>query len=385
MGRAKELMMEEESQGFANPPEWDVCAFLFPRHALVRNFIKTTGHSGQCHFSGKQTIVVTLKELLSFIYNEFRKYYEDPAQGCSYSSSKDDEDFEGSGWHSDNGYILPDSRRVRDTHEVFEKESFYSTSDELDEIISSSIFGDEWVERDPYGDTLSEEMLFQWERFREDTIESFKSGKDYNSTYSKFSEGLSEISWVVDHNKKLLFEKLNKGSIIYRCVNYINPPVMDISSLASPPDTNAAPNRFSRQGKSRLYASFDENTPLIEAVNNGPDAKHCCGTFELTRDIQVLNLQHLPFPIFLNVEDYWGVHFLFSFSRAIVQYVPEDDKDLYTPTQIMTDYFESSLSKYGIMGIKYGSSKASGLCNIVLFLKQEQCPHYMRLLKCEIK
>lgn len=385
MGWAKELRIEEEEQGYSNPPEYDVCADMFPSHAMVRDFIKGKGHQGVCHFTKKHTVVLSLKDLLRFIYDEFRTYYEDPANECGFSSSNDDDEYKDTGWHKDYGYILPDSRTVQTTKEVFVKEHFSSKSKDLDMIIYSNLSCDNWVQVSPYGNTPTEELVFQWEKFSQDTINSIKSNVTFKNTCSKFFGRLSNILYTIEKNKDLLFENLSIGTILYRCVNYRNPPVLNISSLASPPTKKTTANRFSQTGKSRFYASFDEETPLVEATNNDATMKHCIGKFELIEEVKVLNLKKLPSPVFLNVKDYWGFKFLHSFAQAISSYVPENDKTRYIPTQVMTEVFENKLSNNQILGIKYGSSKSKGLGNVVLFLDQSACPNFMKLVDSCIK
>ena len=63
---------------------------------------------------------------------------------------------------------------------------------------------------------------------------------------------------------------LSKDSLRYRCVNYKNiPNTLTAENLWAPPVKFATSQRMSRKGQSRFYASFDRETPLSEAVNNG--------------------------------------------------------------------------------------------------------------------
>ncbi len=147
-------------------------------------------------------------------------------------------------------------------------------------------------------------------------------------------------------------------------------------NLWAPPAKYATAQRMSREGQSRLYASFDKETPIQEAVSGGTDQKHCLGEFALKNDIKVLD--------FTNVPDFLVYRFFVSFANAITQPVADNEKHKYIPTQLMRDIIEDGYKKAGIVGIKYRSVKGVDTENVVLFLDEHSCINYLELVDTEI-
>lgn len=386
MGRAKEQWMEEQERGFCSLPDWEVSADMFPRHKKIRDLIIRNGHQGTCHFTGKSTQVLDLTSIVDYINRKFRDLYEDPANECGYESHNDDDEYKGTGWHKEFNYILPDSRSIMTTEDAFDEEGFETANKELTDTIVGSIDGYSWVIIDPYGDTPDEAALFDWEDYKRKVIADAKMGLPYADLYNRYSQQIAELLCDNILSDSEHITTLTKANHIFRCVNYNPVPnPLTITELAAPPSDYAFPNRMSRQGLSRMYASFDEDTPIKEAVAGAPDKFHCLGEFEFIHDVKVLDLCSIPYTLFLNVENYWGCKFLHSFAEAIRYHVPENDKLLYTPTQIMTDYIEAFMKARGICGIIYPSSKSRESRNLVLFFNQAECPNHISLVRSEIK
>ena len=161
---------------------------------------------------------------------------------------------------------------------------------------------------------------------------------------------------------------------------------MTAENLWAPPVKFATSQRMSRKGQSRFYASFDRETPLSEAVNNGENEFHCLGIFRMEKEVGLLDFTNIPEPNILNVPDYFAYRFLYGFQNEITQHVGESDskKHKYVPTQIMRDLIENDFSRAGIMGIKYRSVKNDGHPNVVLFLDNNTCDNCLELIDKEI-
>lgn len=386
MGRAKEQWMEEQARGFCSLPNWEVSAEMFPHHKKIRDLIKTNGRQGVCHFTGRTAQVLCLTSIVDYINRKFRELYEDPAKECGYESHDDEEESEGTGWHKEFNYILPNSRSFMATKEIFDYERLETANQELTDTIVGSIDGFGWVIVDPYGDTPDEAAIYNWENYKGKVIKEARNGVSYTDLYNRYSLQIAELLFdnILGNNDHIT--TLSKADHIFRCVNYNPiPEPLTLSELAAPPAEYAFPNRMSRQGQSRMYASFDDATPIEEAVVGAPDKYHCLGEFEFLHDVKVLDLCSMPYTLFLNVANYWGCKFLKAFAEAIRYHVPENDKLLYKPTQIMTDYIESVLKPCGVYGIIYPSSKRHGLRNLVLFFDQAECPNHMILVRSEVK
>lgn len=129
---------------------------------------------GCCDYTHKPTQVVPLENVVAFIMPRFRSYFEDPAEECSYESGGDDEEWTGSSFHKEYGYILPNSRAIFSTCEALCELGLELGNETLFEDIASSFNNDSWVLVNPYGDTVDEELQRTWEQFAKDVIDSKK-------------------------------------------------------------------------------------------------------------------------------------------------------------------------------------------------------------------
>lgn len=383
MGRAKELWIERQNQKHTNLPDWDISVALFPHHKLIREFISKEGYRGRCHYTGRIQKVLPVVRVVEFIESKFRELYEDPAEECGYEShDPNGNELKGTGWHKDEGYFLPDSRKMQSTEDVFYHEGFSTADEELTNIIINSMVGTRWVPVDPYGDNEAEAGIYDWQRFKEATIKDAKSGVPYDQIYLMYEPLLERFISTILQGAEEHITSLGTDVPIFRCVNYnLVPNPLTISELGAPPSIYASSNRMSRQGQSRLYVSFDSQTPLSEAVGASLNKSHCLGEFTFKHKVKVLDLCKLPLNLFLNVENYWGFRFLQQFAEAIRYHVPATDQILYTPTQIMTDYIEKNVK---VSGIIYPSSKRDDYRNLVMFYDQRKCANHLDLIKTSI-
>lgn len=386
MGRAKELMMEEEERGFSNDSKKCVCDKMFPHQKYIRETIKNSTQYGYCDYCEEYGAIITLNEVVEMVYNDFIRYFENPAEELPFESGGDWNEFNGSGFHKEGGgYILPNNRSIMSTSEALEFAGFQPYSDELFDDVADSFHSDDWVLKDAYLLTEEEQMLYDWDLFWNKSITEFKNGVPYNIIKRNNEELLSHITENISCNLKELSITLSKGSRLFRCVNYADVPNPLLpQNLWAPPAKYATAQRMSRHGQSRFYASFDKQTPVQEAVSGGTDKKHCLGEFALKNDIKVLDFTNVPEANILNVSDFLVYRFYVSFANAITQPVADDEKHKYIPTQLMRDIIEEGYKNVGIVGIKYRSVKGADTENVVLFLDEHSCINYLELVNAEI-
>lgn len=379
MGYFKELMIEYDERGYGEVPQKSVCAKLFARHKYIREFIQSRGSIGICDYCGEEAIVLPLEKIVEMVATEFFSIFEDPAEEVPFESHGIWDELEGTGLHKEgSGYILPDNRSIMSTSEALQYVRFEPESDELLDDITDCFRNDAWVLHDPLYETDQERLFRNWDEFWNNTIKEFRNDTPYGIIQRRHQHLLDYLADVIASNRHQLVSHMDKDSIIYRCVNYDPVPYpLDASKLWAPPVQFASSQRMSRDGQSRLYASFDKDTPLKEAVSNGPNKKHCLGTFSLTHSIDILDFTNIPYPRMLNVPDYFAYAFFYGFAKAIVQPVGENEKYKYVPTQLMRDIIESKFMHSGIMGIKYNSVKGDSTQNIVLFLDNNTCANFL--------
>lgn len=385
MGQVKQRMIEIESQGYDGSINKNVGVSLLPNQQIIQEIITNNGAAGKCSYSGKQERVIPFGSFMEILFDAFIHIFENPAEELPFESGGEWDELEGSGIHKEgSGYILPNGKSIMTTSEALAYAGFRPLIDDLFDDVVSSINNGEWVVKDAFVGTDDERMQSLWDSFWDNTIDDFRNGVSYKDLFAKYSSTFSFISESIASNLHSLTKQYRKGEVFYRCVNYKDVPnPMMPSNLWAPPAEYASSQRMSSEGQSRLYVSFDRETPIREAVTMSGTQHHCLGVFSLTQDIDVLDFSDIPAPNILNVSDFFAYRFFYDFARAITKDV-KNDKTLYVPTQLMRDIIEQGFSGSGILGIIYRSVKGDNTKNMVLFLDNKTCANYLNMDGSEI-
>ena len=378
MGRAKEWMMEMEQRGYGEVSEKMVCAELFRGHRMIVDYIAENGKKGECDYTHTQTEVVPLEDIVSMVVERFMDYYETPEEECAYESRSVDEDWKGSGMHSENGYIIPNNRTILTTLEALQDLGLDLDNEELEEDIAVCFNNDSWILKDPYGTTDDEELNMVWNRFFDSVCKKKQSEGRDDEIYAEHAQLLDDVVDAVLSNISDLVQPLPEGMPLFRCV-YYNPKPEEVSAsnIWAPPADKASSQRMSREGQSRFYASLDMRTPQEEATNSDKAAVGLLGRFLLKDRVKVLDLTNVPYRSFMDVHNYFAWCFLIQFADYIAQPVEENEKYKYAPTQILRDVFEKNIP--GIQGIMYKSCKCEGKKNVVMFWDDRTCGDYIKM------
>ena len=96
MGRVKELMIEEEERGFSNYSKKSVCARMFPHQKYIRETIENSTQYGYCDYCEEYGAIITLNEVVEMVYNDFIRYFENPAEELPFESGGDWSELNGS-------------------------------------------------------------------------------------------------------------------------------------------------------------------------------------------------------------------------------------------------------------------------------------------------
>lgn len=378
-----EKEIEQSNRRYKDPPHKYVCAEAFGQQSMLVDYIAAHGRPGVCSYTGKRTDVVLLNEIIEIIIDQFKKYFEDPAEECHFDSSREfAEDMENSGFRVEGaGYLMRKDRPSLSTKKALEYLCFYTATDELFDDIAKSFLWDYWVLIDPYEDTPSEQAQYSWKKFAEETIALKRQGMAYDDIKQNCQQHISEVMALLQEDMNLYLKILDKENL-YRCVNYSSlPDPITPSHMWAPPAKCAKEQRMSHAHQSRFYAAFSKNVCLKEAVKHNEDEKGLVGNFTLIHPINVLDLCRMEHRSFLDCDQFWAADFLWHFAREISQDI-QGDNPRYTPTQIVSDTINESFPH--ISGIMYTSCKVIGERNVVLFMDNQSCASNLILQEYDI-
>jgi hypothetical protein len=250
----------------------------------------------------------------------------------------------------------------------------------------------DWCERDPYGPTPSDVMIYGWQNFC-DVVKHHRRytfANAYDPRHSEYDEehihpGLmlpSLTGFIQAHTKTL-----KPGTLFWRAqILDANETPKVPDRFTSPPDEKALqPNRMSPSGISMFYGAADIKTAREEVVGNiNLTNKQVWGIqFESVESLNFFNLTDIPdCPDYFSSNGYELQHefvFFHSFRKDLAKPISQDGHEHieYVPTQILTEYIRYEVCTRGenpelFHGIIYPSSKTGEPC-YVIFANQSQC------------
>lgn len=256
--------------------------------------------------------------------------------------------------------------------------------DELRRLITVGLGTPTWCPPEPYGPDSDEVYKVSWQRFSTNVqrgprfLFSDETGHD--------EDGLPGDPWVLtpsallesiahDCSRAGLIKTWRAGKRFYRVRRHGRGlPFSDPRDVGPPSYENATQsNRMNPPGVPALYSAMDIKTALHETFSKG--GGYTIGRFELTRDIQVLDLAKLPRKPGLfdehraHLRSAWP--FISGFADDICRPVSRDDRHHveYVPTQVAAEYFRYRARHRDepIKGIVYASTRNPGGTNVVLF------------------
>lgn len=368
-----------------NSYEQSVCGRCIEEDSLA---IYINGHASvrRCSFcsrrSSKRFIAMPLNELLDHICERIECEYEDAAEGVGYESAE-------------GGYLLP----TMTSDEVLEEVGLAVDNERLFTALVRGLPDKAWVRCSPYSLPPEDALRLSWSEF----VRLIKHKVRYLLFPSEPDDDRSEATKPADMLDQLgeifvesqLLSPLKKGTRLFRirCHKAGQAPQNNLKELGSPPvECTLYSNRMSPAGMSMFYAALDEATALAETTNvrlstsnSVPEepSEATIGTFELTKDLVVLNLVNLP-PVpsvFDEDEAKWNrpsLLFLHHFVRDFAQPVEKDGREHvdYVPSQVVTEYVRYRLAEKAgkpINGILYRSARKKNGRGCVLFVEHEDC------------
>lgn len=375
MGRAKELLLEQQARGWYGIPNKFVCDNCVNDYAL-QEIIRTKATQCSCSYCGRKSrhaIAAKFDDLAQALMAGLRSEYGDPNE-------------EGVPW--DKGWVGD----VIDTYDaLFDEAELYIENNDLRQDIISSLGDNQWCQRNFYRLPPDKALQYGWQRFAEFikhkarfvflNIEDAATDKmdDDHIPVSKFLEILGEIAQQLN-----LFRTLPTGTNIYRLRIHDRTTLLRTAAeLGSPPiDACTFPNRMSPAGIPMFYGAFDKKTCIAETYD--PEGKNHHGTFghfQTLREMVVLDLTKAPptpsifEPKTRNTRH--NIAFLRSFIQDIAAPISKDGREHieYAPTQVVSEYIRHVLKakRKSIDGIIYPSAREGGKDACVLFFENSAC------------
>ena len=393
-------MMEEHeasvARGYSIPESGE--RFLCSCHydnIYLKDFIINNGIDGTCTYCGRKGIVIDFAMFVGFVGGRLSEYLEDlDAAGLpSAKAFYDDDEEEIPGFARRGYYIAPaDVEYYASNEEAMYDIGLISDSDELNDALSSHLFLEDKIRRDPTSLLLSEELSFLWKQFcdlvkKRQRYTFFKSPLFERTTTDYSAHGLDDILSELGNLIHMVEEILPTGTVIYRCRPAKNEDVVrGFRDLTAPPVSKAKSNRMSPIGISMFYGSFEKETPIIETKHYSKDPLAYLGIFRTTRQLLVINLFSAPEADFWMPSGWQEYGFLNSFHQEISKPIGPNDVDEieYVPSQVFTEYLrylcKNSRGEH-YDGIIYRSAMTNKK-NIVLFYDQESSSNVLELIGC---
>lgn len=361
-----------------------VSSSLFDTQKDLEDYINQYGEEGFCDYTQKKTIVYDLGRVVEKIISKLEEFFAPPQD--EYPKYDTSWNLDGSMYHEEGGYVVPNERTIMSTREVFEYAGLIIKSEALLSDIISLISTPEWVIKDSSEAFSVGRLNDNWSNFWDTSIERTKAGISYDKIKKDNSILLKYMTEKIESNLFDLKKNIFRDSVVYRCVNYDKKEAFCLppSFLWAPPASKATSQRMSKNGQSRMYVSLDKETPIKEAVGCGEGKVHCLAEFSLKKTITILDFKDVPVPNILNVPDFFAYRYFEKFASSITKKINASHKEEYVPTQMMRDVIEEKFKSKGILGIKYRSVKGKNTSNVVFFLDNYECEEYFHLNKYEV-
>lgn len=300
MGRIKEMMMDWD---FGIMHTFDKDKYVCTKHfddPYINKYIQDNAHEGTCSYCGAMhTKVLDMKSFMHYINERLsqRLCPLDDANLPLSSSFYDDEEEEIQGFSRAGAFILPNqAEQYDDVQDVIYNYGLCTPNEQLNEDIASCFNEGFYTQTDVFSEDKDKELSYAWDYFSK-MVKNIKRYTFFQDPHFLRQEEwkddvLTEINQICGH---ILVSQLPKGTVIYRGrPNDTGIPRTSFKELTAPPSKFAKENRMSAIGISMFYGALDDNTPIQEIRNYAPDVRIDLGTFELKRELVVIDLFKIP-------------------------------------------------------------------------------------------
>jgi hypothetical protein len=369
VGRAKDLMMQEEEQGWSFS-DHQICSRCISDPYLKQRIKAAATDEEPCSFCRRRPSV-ELDDVMEIIGNTVADYYNRAVNEAWYDGRE-------------GGYQGP----TFDNWEVMDDiVGGVSTRDDVLEAIHRSFDDDIWVERNMYSLNGARKYVASWEQFCDAVKHEAKHGSppeedglDHHTIpVSAMLEELEEIA-----SESGMIRTLPADLVIHRVRAHQRDEVCDSRETLGPPPSDKAPtNRMSAAGVSVFYGAYARTTAAIEASVSMPAGREwtlTAGAWLCSRPLRVLDLSDLPeVPSIFAASREWrgALLFLRDFVASISAPVVHDNGEHieYVPTQLLTDHFRKHVTAPDgspLDGIVYPSARRRRGTSLVVFRSRDE-------------
>lgn len=369
MGRAKDLMMQQEEQGWSFS-DHQICSRCISE-AYLKAFIKNSAAVSPCSFCGRRgNHSVPLDDVMEIIGNTVADYYNGAVNEAPYESAE-------------GGY----QGVTYDTDEVMDDiVGDISRRDEVLTAIRESFDDDIWVERNMFSLNGVHKYVASWDRFSDAVKHRTRYFFDHDQDDD--SHDTIPVPHMLDTLREMVEESglirtLQADLVLYRVRSHNKAEQCTTRDALGPPPKDRAPsNRMSAAGISVFYGAFEMATAQVEAsvsMPRNPKWTLTGAAWRCARPLRVLDLSELP-PVpsifAASREQRGALQFLWEFVKSITAPVVHDGREHidYVPTQILTEYFRERVKGSdgsALDGIVYPSARRRGGRSVVVFASQE--------------
>ena len=359
-----------------------ICAEHFNDYA-IQDFINDSGKRQKCNYCKRVRNCLDLDAVAEFIEKGLKRFYDDAANWLGYDSGE-------------GGYL----GETFDAYEIITSELELVDDEPLISDLGYLLADWAWCRYDPYGDSESEGLLFDWTDFKNAIKHQYRYTIFFQKKLKQFQYKVNIADVLLEIGERIvrfdLFTIINADTIFYRCRQHEKTvSVTKIGDIIAAPDDNATlSNRMSPAGISMFYGSFNSYTSEIETLNTSDTIRtqYSTGIFRNVSSFKVVDFTKLPsVPSIFDEErrnDYHSLCLLWNFVHDLSKPIAHDGKEHieYIPTQVITEYIHFMMTGHEeIQGIIYPSSRHRGEKACVLFWNHSQCLKNLSLIKLETK
>lgn len=364
MGRAKDMWIEEQERGWADPGTF-VCDRCVSDPYLA-DLVRKSAQQRHCEYCGRRARsknATPAANVIAAISTAVHHYYNDPSSaGVPY----------------DGGFIV----EPVGTDEVLRYLGL-NCSDAFFQAVSDAFGDSTWVPsaRGHWSSSqLSDRIRYSWSSFQQ--LVKHRTRYHFSNQQAEDGEELSSMEFleaIGDAARKLgIVCTVKRGTVLHRARvrSKDSAWIPDAQTMGASPSGLASAGRMNPAGISYLYSALERETALSELAPTPPTVL-VAAEFALCCDLRVLNLCELPkSPSIYDVarnDDLEWLEFLHRFALEISRPVRKDGSEHidYVPSQVVCEWFAQV---YGgddgdetVAGILYPSAVLPGGRNLVLF------------------
>ena len=347
-----------------------VCHTCLEPNEGIQRFAARNAREGLCDFCQRESMVAALDEVIIYIAERLSSEYDDAANHLPYDGRE-------------GGY----QGVTYETYDILENVGLELEDESLFQAIHDGLDDRVWCDADPAVGSYDEQLQGSWWWFcrlvKKERRFFFQTRRDDISVPWGFEGASAEefLQTIADTAVNAgMVREIPQGTSFFRVRVHTKgaPPSTPLDFGPPPSELATMSNRMSPPGITCLYVSLEPETAMAETAKGA--GEYYVGTLETTRPMRVLDLSSsfLVPSIFddrVTHETRQRLRFLRSFVWQVSAPIERDERNHieYVPTQIVTEYFRTSLcfDDVPLDGLVFRSARRRGGINLALFVGPE--------------